>query len=81
MAYLLEHNSNNCHQFSMFFFSEYNWKENIIDNDEDDTMEFDMWKKYVFRANLSEGLTGNEVVTVLHPGSITIKKSILLKYS
>lgn len=40
-----------------------------------------MWKKYVFRANLSEGLTGNEVVTVLHPGSITIKKSILLKYS
>lgn len=49
--------------------SEYIWKENIVDNDQEDTMEFDTWKKYVFRADLSNGLTGDEVVTILHPGN------------
>lgn len=32
-------------------------------------MEYDVWNKYVFRANLSDGLTGDEVITTLHPGN------------
>lgn len=50
-------------------FSEYHWKMNITDDNEDDTMEYDVWNKYVFRPNLSEGLTGDEVITTLHPGT------------
>lgn len=33
-------------------------------------MEFDIWKRYEFRPELSDGLTGNENVTILHPGKL-----------
>lgn len=61
--------------------SEYIWKENITDNDADDTMEFSIWKRYVFRPDLSNGLTGDEIVTILHPGDYNHLKSIPFKYS
>lgn len=48
--------------------SEYHWKINVIDDLEEDTMEFDYMKKYVFRPDLSNNLTGEEVITTLHPG-------------
>lgn len=49
--------------------SEYVWKDNIVDDIKEDTMEFDIWKRYVFRPELSNGLTGNENITILHPGN------------
>lgn len=52
------------------FYSEYIWKNNIVDDFEKDTMEFDIWKRYEFRPELSDGLTGNENVTILHPGKL-----------
>lgn len=48
--------------------SEYIWKTNLTDNDEDDTLTFTVYRKYVFRPDLSNNLTGDEVVTTLHPG-------------
>lgn len=62
----LTHNFNS---ESFFSYSEYIWKNDIVDNDEEDTMEFDIWKRYVFRPDLSNGLTGDEVITTLHPGN------------
>lgn len=52
----------------LFHFSQYLKKFNSIDNEYDDTIEFAVWKKFVFRPELSNGLTGEEVVTTLHPG-------------
>lgn len=52
-------------QHNIAFCSEYIWKDNIIDDPDRDTMEFDMWKRYEFRPELSHGLTN---VTILHPG-------------
>lgn len=54
---------------ALYLNSEYIWKDKIVDNDEEDTMEFDIWKRYVFRPDLSNGLTGQENVTILHPGN------------
>lgn len=62
----------------IFTCSERVWKENISDFDDDDTMTFTTMKKYTFRPDLSNGLTGEEIVTTLHPGS---KKSIAITYS
>lgn len=31
-------------------------------------MQFTLWRKYIFQPDLSNGLTGNEEVTILHPG-------------
>lgn len=33
-----------------------------------DTMEYDDIRTYIFRPDLSNGLTGNEIVTTIHPG-------------
>lgn len=33
-------------------------------------MEFDDIRTYNFRPDLSNGLTGNEMITVLHPGKM-----------
>lgn len=42
----------------------------------------DLVKRHVFRPDLSEGLTGDEVVTTIHPGNyFTYRKSIAFKYS
>lgn len=51
------------------FCSEYDWKTDISDDEEEDTMEFILMKKYVFRPDLSNNLTGDEIVTTLHPGN------------
>lgn len=48
--------------------SEYISKTNISDDEEADTMQFTLWRKYIFQPDLSNGLTGNEEVTILHPG-------------
>lgn len=66
--------------FCISIYSEHIWKTNITDNDEEDTMTFTLMKKYVFRPDLSNSLTGDEIITTLHPGK-RIVKSISLKYS
>lgn len=39
----------------------------MTDNDADDTVTFNMKKTFIFRPDLSKGLTGNESITVIHP--------------
>lgn len=55
-------------RFHLFGHSEHLRKENIIDDDEMDTMEYDDIRTYIFRPDLSKNLTGNEIVTTIHPG-------------
>lgn len=49
-------------------------------------MTFTLYKKYIFRPDLSNNLTGDEIVTTLHPGNVNENKnkigikSIALKY-
>lgn len=40
---------------------------NVTDYNLDDAVEFTTVKKYIFRPELSHGLTGDEIVTTLHP--------------
>lgn len=60
-------------KYPVVFYSEYIWKDKIVDDHDQDTMEFDIWKRYEFRPELSHGLTGNENVTILHPGKSAAK--------
>lgn len=45
------------------------WKNNILDNEEDDSMVFNAMKQFVFRPDLSNKLTGEEIVTTIHPSN------------
>lgn len=42
-------------------------KVNASDYDSEDILEFTTIKKYIFVPELSNGLTGEEIVTTLHP--------------
>lgn len=54
---------------ALFFdLSEHLRKENIIDDDDLDTIEYDDIRTYIFRPDLSNNLTGDEIVTTIHPG-------------
>lgn len=52
------------------FRSEYIRKVDTSDDNDEDTVEFTLKKSFEFRPELSEGLTGDEIVTTLHPGEI-----------
>lgn len=54
--------------------SEFISRKNISDDEEADTMQFTLWRKYIFQPDLSNGLTGNEEVTTLHPGKKNLEK-------
>lgn len=60
--------------FRLFWsLSEHLRKVNIIDDDNLDTMEYDDIRTYIFRPDLSESLTGDEIITTIHPGiSVTL---------
>lgn len=45
--------------FSIFLDSEYVWKNNISDNEAEDSLAFNIMKKYIFRSDLSNNLTGD----------------------
>ena len=49
-------------------FSEWKVKYDQTDNDEDDTLEFTLRNTFYFKPELSNGLTGDEIVTIGHPG-------------
>jgi hypothetical protein len=38
----------------------------MVENDEDDTIAFTLRNTFIFRADLSGGLTGEEVITMPH---------------
>lgn len=48
--------------------SEYITRINVTDDEKSDTMTSTLWRKYIFKPELSGSLTGDEVVTILHPG-------------
>lgn len=50
-----------------FFSSEFREKFNFVDDNETDTVEYDLKNTFFFRPDLSEGLTGDEIVTVPNP--------------
>ncbi|KAG4077516.1 hypothetical protein HA402_002943 [Bradysia odoriphaga] len=50
-----------------YVFEEWMQKFNITDNDSEDTLTFNMKKTFIFRPDLSKGLTGNENITMVHP--------------
>lgn len=54
------------------FHSEYYYKYNTSDNVAKDTMNFTLRRTWVFQPQLSDGLTGDEIITTLHPGSLTL---------
>lgn len=58
-----------CCKHFLYSDSEWLWKTNVIDEVEQDTMEFDYMKKHVFRPEYSNNLTGNEIITTIHPGT------------
>jgi CD36 family len=41
-------------------------KDNLNDNENEDTVTFDMINVYNFREDLSNGLTGEEMITIPH---------------
>lgn len=38
----------------------------MVDNEDDDTVTFDMVNTFVYRPDLTKGLTGNEMITIPH---------------
>lgn len=47
--------------------SEWKEKADLVDNDKEDTVSFDMKNTFMFRPDLmAPGLTGDEIVTVPH---------------
>lgn len=54
-------------------------KVDTIDDDETDTLEYTLKKTWTFQPKLSNGLSGNETVTILHPGEIYNNHIALLK--
>lgn len=38
----------------------------MIDNEENDTLTYNMKSIFIFRPDLSNGLTGNEIITTVH---------------
>ncbi|CRL04099.1 CLUMA_CG017212, isoform A, partial [Clunio marinus] len=53
-------------QIGPYIFDEWKEKIDLVDNEEADTVAFDMVNTFIFRQDLSDGLTGNEIVTIPH---------------
>lgn len=49
------------------FSSEFREKFNDVDDDETDTVEYELKNTFFYRPDLSNGLTGDEIVTIPHP--------------
>lgn len=51
----------------IIFSREWKSKGNLEDDDSDDTVTFNMKAAWYFKKELSEGLTGEEMITIPHP--------------
>ncbi|XP_011499318.1 PREDICTED: sensory neuron membrane protein 1 [Ceratosolen solmsi marchali] len=49
-----------------FFFEEWQEKTELIDREEDDSVEFSIKNKWIFKSEMSEGLTGDEELILPH---------------
>lgn len=68
--------------FTIYFsilcpFREWKIKYDTVDNDADDTLEYNYRNIFIFRQDLSApGLTGNEIITVPHPLIVGISLTV-----
>jgi scavenger receptor class B protein 1 len=53
--------------FNDFSFSEYKTKFNVVDDEVEDTVAYDMKNTFIFRPDLSNKLSGDEIISVPHP--------------
>jgi hypothetical protein len=54
-------------QVGPYVFDEWKSKNVLSENEEEDTITSELINTYHFRADLTKGLTGDEMVTVVHP--------------
>lgn len=64
----------------IFLFNETNcreWKEkyDLVDDEAEDTLTYHFRNKFIFRPDLSENLTGDEIVTMPHPREFSTKNN------
>ncbi|XP_014251146.1 sensory neuron membrane protein 1-like [Cimex lectularius] len=62
----------NVKEIGPYFFEEWKEKVNLEDDNTDDTVSFNMKAKWIFRPDLSGGLTGEEVVFIPHPALLSM---------
>lgn len=48
----------------------------MVDDDEEDTLKYHYKNTFIFRPDLSNGLTGNEIITMPHPLVATMLLSV-----
>lgn len=52
----------------------------MSDNEEDDTVTFNMKNTFIFRPERSNGLTGNEIITTVHSLIMVKKLKLVLNH-
>lgn len=69
--------TNCCFMFCVIYslnHSEFVIKTNATDFNSEDALEFVTRKKYIFKPDMSHGLTGEEIVTTLHPSTYNVQR-------
>nr|QDD67779.1 sensory neuron membrane protein [Galeruca daurica] len=54
-------------QVGPYYYDEYKEKINVIDNDAQDTLQYDSFDTYIFNKTLSGKLSDEDYVTIIHP--------------
>ncbi|XP_054015227.1 sensory neuron membrane protein 1-like [Hylaeus anthracinus] len=62
-----------------YFYDEYKHKVNLVDREEDDTVEYNVKITWVFNPSRSNGLTGEEILVMPHILILTIVKLTLMQ--
>ncbi|XP_063708646.1 sensory neuron membrane protein 1-like [Culicoides brevitarsis] len=64
-------------QVGPYIFDEWKEKWDLVDDEKEDTVEYDMKNTFIFRPDLTLPLTGREIVTIPHPllmGALIVTK-------
>ncbi|XP_058792829.1 sensory neuron membrane protein 1-like [Phymastichus coffea] len=64
-------------QVGPYYFEEWHEKDNLIDRDEDDSVEYAIKNTFHFKAEKSEGLTGEEELTLPHVFILAMVMTVL----